>query len=162
MKKIIFIALILLASCASRKTATNKVDIKKDSISETKVITKLTENKNNTDTTSIKKIETNDEIVIIPIDPNKNIYINNVPYKNVVLKIKKNKSNTLYTNKKIASETRVKDSLGSNKVKTSGKFSEKQKKIDKKPDYYILLWILFLILIIYLLWRSKRWLLNIL
>jgi ATP-dependent Zn protease len=162
MKKIIFIALILLTSCASRKTTTNKVDIKKDSISETKVITKLTENKNNTDTTSIKKIETNDEIVIIPIDPNKNIYINNVPYKNVVLKIKKNKSNTLYTNKKIASETRVKDSLGSNKVKTSGKFSEKQKKIDKKPDYYILLWVLFLILIIYLLWRSKRWLLNIL
>lgn len=162
MKKLILIPLILLISCASRKSNVNKVDIKKDSISETKVITKLTEDKNRIDTTSIRKIETNDEIVITPIDSSKNIYVNNVPYKNVVLKIKKNKSNTLYTNKKIVSETKVKDSLGLTNVKTSNKTFVKQKETDKKADYFLGLWLLFLILIIYLLWRSKRWLLNIL
>lgn len=156
MKNLIFIVLLFLTSCASRKVVVDKTDIKKDSVSETTVTKNVTENKVKTDTTTVRRIESTDEITIIPIDSTKEIYVNNVPYKNVVLKIKKNKSNTLYTNGKKESNTKRIDSVATNKTQTKERIKGKTKFIDKAAIYAPWLFWIILILILYLLWRNRQ------
>ena len=87
MKKIIFIIAILLTSCASRKVAVNKIDIKKDSIAETKVIVTKIDTVNKTDSTKVIVNADSSEITITPIDSSKVIVVDGKIYKNVVLKI---------------------------------------------------------------------------
>jgi ATP-dependent Zn protease len=156
MKNLIFIVLLFLTSCASRKVVVDKTDIKKDSVSETTVTKNVTENKVKTDTTTVRRIESTDEITIIPIDSTKEIYVNNVPYKNVVLKIKKNKSNTLYTNSKKESNTKRIDSVATNKTQTKERIKGKTKFIDKAAIYTPWIFWIILILILYLLWRNRQ------
>jgi len=92
--KYLFILFLLFASCSSRKVIVDT--IKKDSISETVVKTATVED---------IKIETKndisiDEFTITPLDSLKDIVINGISYKNVVLTYKKTKDNTLYKEEK--------------------------------------------------------------
>lgn len=162
MKKIIFITVGLLASCSSRKVLVDKIDIKKDSITETKVIVTKIDTVNKTDSTKIIMNTDSSEIVITPIDSSKAIIVDGKSYENVVLKIKKNKSNTLYTNNK--SEVNIKriDSAAVSKVETKEHQVGKTKIIDKKQNYWTFFWWILLILIIYLLWQNKSRVLNVL
>jgi predicted RND superfamily exporter protein len=151
---------LLMMSCGARKVNIAKTTFKKDSVSETSIKLNVETITNKIDTTNIRtQIET-DEMVLTPIDTSKPISINNVLYKNVVLSIKKTKSNSLYTNIKKESETKRMDSVATNKVAQKTALDARLKETDKKSDYSYVIWITILILILYLLWQSKRFLLR--
>ena len=159
MKKYLLI-LLILTSCASRQVHIDNIDIKKDSVVETKVKVTTIENKIKTDSTNITTNIDYSEIIIIPIDSSKMIMVDGKSYKNVVLKIKKTKTNTLYSNKKKESEIKSKDSVGSIKVQKTERVLGKKKDTDKKAKYWIWIWLLILILILYLLWRNRTWIIK--
>jgi len=162
MKKLILLFLIVLTSCASRQVQVDKIDIKKDSVVETKVTVTTIENKIKTDSTNIVTTIDNSEIVITPIDTCKEIVVEGKIYKNVVLRIKKNKVNNSYTNNKRESNIKLKDSVVVIKVNKTEKISGKNKTIEKKANYWWILWLLLLILILYQLWRNRLSLLKLL
>lgn len=135
MKKVIILAsLLLLVSCGARKVDVAKIDIKKDSIAETKVTVAIIENKIKTDSTNIVTNMDSSEITITPIDSSKTIIVDGKSYKNVVLKIKKIKANTLYINNKKESQTKHKDSVAVTKVEVKEQVNTKTKTIDKKES----------------------------
>jgi len=162
MKKLILLFLIMLTSCASRHVQVDKLDIKKDSVAETKVLVTTIENKIKTDSTNIVTTIDNSEIIITPIDTCKEIIVEGKVYKNVVLRIKKNKVNTLYTNNKRESNNKRTDSVAVVKINKTEKISGKNKTIEKKANYWWILWLLLLILILYQLWRNRLSLLKLL
>lgn len=146
----------VLFSCASRKVDIKVQEIKKDSLIETKI--DLTENKvkDSTAETNINKTVYFDEIIIKPIDSCKEFIVEGKTYKNVVLSYKKTKTNTLYNNKIKVSENTLKHVKTDSKIKTSSKENIKEKQIDKKANYFIYLWFILGIIILYVIWRSKR------
>jgi hypothetical protein len=157
MKYILYIICsAVLFSCASRKVDVKKIEIKKDSLIETKI--DLTENKvkDSVSETNINKIVYFDEITIKPLDSCKEFIVEGKTYKNVVLSYKKTKTNTLYNNKIKVSENTLKRIKTDSKIKTSTKENIKEKQIDKKANYFIYLWFILGIIILYLIWRSKR------
>jgi hypothetical protein len=157
MKHILYIVCSLfLFSCASRKVDLKVTEVKKDSLVETKI--DLTENKvkDSTSVTNIKTIIDIDEIIIKPLDTCKEFIVDGKHYKNVVLSYKKTKSNSLYNNNIKVSENTLKHVKTDIKVKTSSKENIKEKKIDKKANYFIYLWFILGIIIIYLIWRSRQ------
>ena len=157
MKYILYvICSAVLFSCASRKVDIKVQEIKKDSLIETKI--DLTENKvkDSTAETNINKIVYFDEIIIKPLDSCKEFIVEGKTYKNVVLNYKKTKTNTLYNNKVKVSQNVSKHVKTDSKIKTSSKENIKEKQIDKKANYFIYLWFILGIIIIYVIWRSKR------
>ena len=160
MKKIILLLILVLTSCASRKVHIDKIDIKKDSIVETKIKVTTIETKEKIDSTNIHTVIDDSEITITPIDSSKAIMVDGKSYKNVVLKIKKTKTNTLYSNKKKESENKHKDSIGTVKAQKTERVVGKKKDVDKKANYWIWIWLILLILILYLLWRNRTWILR--
>jgi len=139
--KYLFILFLLFASCSSRKVIVDT--IKKDSISETVVKTATVED---------IKIETKndiliDEFTITPLDSLKDIVINGISYKNVVLKYKKTKDNTLYKEDKKVSK--IEDKQQTTKVQVK----EKKKEIDKKANYFIIIILLFILLLAYMVYK---------
>ena len=157
MKYILYIICsAFLFSCASRKVDVKIQEVKKDSLVETKI--DLTENKvkDSIVETNINKIVYFDEIIIKPIDSLKEFIVEGKTYKNVVLSYKKTKTNTLYNNKIKVSENTLKRIKTDSKIKTSTKENIKEKQIDKKANYFIYLWFILGIIILYLIWRSKR------
>ncbi len=162
MKKLILLLLVVLTSCASRKVDVSKIEIKKDSVIEAKVEVKTLEVKNTTDSTNIVTEVNTDEVCIEPLDSTKEMVVNGKVYKNAVLKIKKNKVNTLYTNNKTESNIKRIDSTNASKTSVKENVVGKTKKIDKEANYWSLLWLLLLLLIMYLLWRNKQRILNVL
>jgi hypothetical protein len=162
MKKLILLLLVVLTSCASRKVDVSKTEIKKDSIVETKVEVKTLEVKNTTDSTNIVTEINTDEVCIEPLDSTREMVVDGKIYKNVVLKIKKNKVNTSYTNNKRESNIKHMDSISTSKTSVKENIVTKTKNIDKKANYWSLLWLLLLLLIMYLLWRNKQRILNVL
>ena len=161
MKKILLLVfLFTLISCASRKVTTDKTDIKKDSIVETKVKVITIENEKKSDSTNIILVVDNNEFTITPIDTTKEIIVEGKHYKNVILTIKKNKTNVSYSNKNKESYTKSKDSTSTNKIVKKEIIKTKQKKIDKKQNYWGFILLLLLSLILYILWQNRQWLLK--
>jgi len=139
--KYLFILFLLFASCSSKKVIVDT--IKKDSLSQisTKIVTK-----------EDIKIETKndiliDEFTITPLDSLKDIVINGISYKNVVLRYKKTKDNTLYKEDKKVSKIEDKQQ------KTKVQVKEKKKEIKKifNPIGYLII-----IAIIIVLWLNRR------
>lgn len=154
--RIYILLLFLLASCATRKVDINKTETKKDSLVETKVTTSLIEVKQKTDSTNIVINADSSETVITPIDSSKTIIVEGKTYKNVVLRIKKNKHNTTYQNKKIESNIKQKDSTAIIKTETKETVVDKSKNIDNKPNYWTLFYWVILLLIIYVLYKNRK------
>ncbi len=152
----------MLTSCASRKVNINKTDVKKDSIVEAKVVVTTIEKEIKTDSTNINITTDSSETIITPIDSSKVIVVDGKSYKNVVLKIKKTKVNTLYVNNKTESNIKRKDSVATTKIQVKEQTTGKTKIIDKKTNYWFLFYWLILILILYLLWRNRLSLLKLL
>jgi len=144
-KLILFISLFLIFGCASRKVSIDKIEIKKDSITQINTKTELKEVSN----IEIKNDILTDEILIKPIDSSKEIVVNGIKYKNVVLSIKKVKDNSLYLNNKTIQLSEDKQQ----KSNVSITKKEFKKEIDKKANYFIYLWLL-LIPIGYLIYNS--------
>ena len=132
MKQIFILVSLVLFSCASRKV--NKEVTQKDSLKqiETKIVTKEETN------IAIKNDISIDEFTITPLDTLKDIVINGISYKNVVLRYKKVKDNSLHIENKIVS----KDELKKETIKTSVKSFKKD--IDKKANYWSYLWLLLI------------------
>jgi len=134
----------------------DKIDIKKDSVVETKVIVTTIENKINTDSTNINTTSDFSEIVITPIDSSKTIIVDGKSYKNVVLKIKKIKANSLYTNNKKQSDIKHMDSVASSKAVKKEVIDGRTKIIDKKESIggnivvYSLLLLFWIVVILFI------------
>ena len=141
MKVLYILVSLILFSCGSRKVAIQ--EIKKDSLSQidTKIVTKEETN------IAIKNDIFTDEFTITPLDTLKDIVVNGITYKNVVLRYKKVKDNTLH----IENKTMLKNEFKKEIVKTSVKSFKKD--IDKKANYWNYLWLL-LIPVVYYLYRK--------
>jgi uncharacterized protein (UPF0218 family) len=148
MKKIIivFIALLFI-SCASRKVAVNKSEsksiVKSDStakiVEEIKaiIITKK----------DIEKTEFNYE----PIDPKVDFVIDGKTYRNVRINHKKQSDNTII--KEDIKESKKQDIAVKNKAGLKAK--ELIKKVDKKSNHFVYLWLL-LIPILYVIYNRFK------
>ncbi len=128
---IILLFSILLISCGTRKVVIQEV--KKDSLSQisTKIVTKediKIETKNDIIT---------DEFTITPLDTCKDIVVNGITYKNVVLRYKNTKDNTIQVQDIKVSKIEDKKQI----VKST--IIEKKKEIDRKSNPMLnLLWLL--------------------
>ena len=162
MKKLLLIICLILMSCGARKVVIEKSTVKKDSIATVEVKVVTTEIKQKTDSTNIATTIDDHEITITPIDTCKEIVVDGKIYKNVVLKIKKTKTNSLYTNNKKESETKRIDSAATIKVNKTEEVTVNNKKIDKPANYWWILWLIILILTLYQLWRNRLSLLKLL
>lgn len=155
MKKLVYLVLMLLASCGAKKTSINRESIVKDSVAE---ITVKTEKIERIDKAKIINILTeleNEEIIITPMDTSKSVIINGKVFKNAHISIKKNKSSKNYTNTSKVSETKLIDSLYTSIVKEKQVVVSKAKLIDKKEpiafnivSYIILLLLLITIIVV--------------
>jgi len=134
MKLIYILVSLVLVSCGARKVDAAKTNIKKDSIVNTEVKVITIENKIKTDSTNVTTSIDGSEITVTPIDSSKTIIVDGKSYKNVVLKIKKIKANTLYINNKKESQTKRKDSVTVTKVEVKEQVNTKTKIIDKKES----------------------------
>ncbi len=99
------------------------------------------------------KIETKNDIVtnefiITPLDTCKDIVVNGITYKNAILSYKKTKDNTIQVQDKKVSKNELK--VQATKVTQNRKVKDIEK--TSNPIGYILI-----IIIIYLLWRNRRW-----
>ena len=144
MKPIYILVSLILFSCGSRKVAIQET--KKDSLKqiETKIVTKEETN------ISIKNDIYTDEFTITPLDTLKDIVVNGITYKNVVLRYKKVKDNSLHIEKKTMLKNEVKKEL----IKTSVKTFKKD--IDRKQNYWNYLWLLLIPVVYYLYKRFKH------
>ncbi len=136
------ISITILSSCSTRKVVIEEV--KKDSLSQivTKIVTK-----------EDIKIETKNDIVtnefiITPLDTCKDIVINGITYKNVVLRHINTKDNSLH--KKDIKVSKIEDKQQTTKIKENAKVKNIEK--TSNPIGYILI-----IIIIYLVWQNRRW-----
>lgn len=106
---IILVSLFLVVGCSVRKV--KKSEVKKDSLSQIDTKEDIK--------TEIKNDICIDEFTITPLDSSKQITINGKTYKNVVLKYKKTKDNTLLTEtKKLSKSATVKTSFKEFKKET--------------------------------------------
>ena len=135
------IVITMLSSCGTRKVVIDEV--KKDSLSQ--IYTKI-ETKEDIKIEIKNDIITN-EFIITPLDTCKDIVVNGITYKNVVLRYKKVKDNSLHIEKK----TILKNELKKEIVKTSVKSFKKE--IDRKQNYWNYL-LLLLIPVVYYLYRK--------
>ena len=136
------ISITILSSCSTRKVVIEEV--KKDSLSQ--IYTKI-------ETKEDIKIETKndiviDEFIITPLDTCKDIIVNGITYKNVVLRHINTKDNSLH--KQDIKVSKIEDKQQTTKVEVK----EKKKEIKKvsNPIGYIII-----IVIIYLVWQNRRW-----
>lgn len=138
MKAIYILVSLILFSCGSRKVAIQET--KKDSLKQidTKIVTKE-ETK-----IAIRNDIYTDEFTITPLDTCKDIVVNGITYKNVVLRYKKVKDNSLHIEKKTMLKNEVKKEI----VKTSIKSFKKE--IDRKQNYWNYLWLLLIPVCYYL------------
>ena len=135
MKKQIFILVSLLfLSCGSRKVTKTNLEEKKDSVSVVDVKTEIKTNENTEINNNSKIDKTEEEFIIEPIDTSKEIIVNGKTYKNVKIRHKKTKDNSLHINQKKVSKNALKRQINHNKhiVYTSKVFIEK--KIYKKES----------------------------
>ena len=129
----------MLSSCGTRKVVIDEV--KKDSISQTVVKTATVED---------IKIENNiitDELTITPLDTCKDIIVNGIKYRNVVLSYKKTKDKTVQNIKISEEKLKVQD--------TKVTQNRKVKDIEKTSNpFTILLWLL-IPLFMYIIYKFK-------
>ena len=140
------ISITILSSCSTRKVVIEEV--KKDSLLQidTKIVTK-----------EDIKIETKndiviDEFIITPLDTCKDIVVNGITYKNVVLRHINTKDNSLH--KQDIKVSKIEDKQQTTKVKENTKVKNIEK--TSNPIGYILI-----IIIIYLVWQNRRWFLPV-
>ena len=165
MTKYIFI-LLLLTSCASRKTNTEKLkEVQKIEVTEVVTEKETTETKTDTNIKEVieTKVDTEKNIVtetktIRPIDPNKESIFKDLVFKNA--EIKETKTTDLSKEKKVSiAEYNKAVSIAEKAIKEAKKLTElnaelrkelKNKETEKTYSLWNLLWLLLLIPIYYL------------
>ena len=161
MKKLLFILVsILLLSCGSRKVNKTHLEEKKDSVSVVDIKTEIKTNENTEINNNSKIDKTEDEIIIEPIDNSKEIVVNGKTYKNVKIRHKKTKDNSLHTNQKKVVKNALKQQIKHSKqvVSTSKVFVEK--KIEKKESLVIYFYCILLIILLYIIYKYRFKIIN--
>lgn len=143
MGKYITLVLVIpfLFSCAARKVAVSKTETRTytDSISVEKK-----------DSVSVKQNaiiikESTDEVEVSPIDTSKPIVIGETKYYNAIIKFKKRNTSIIDSSRTVVSKT-VEKSVG---VKSESVVKTKDKKLDKKANYLLYLWLLLIPVVVY-------------
>jgi predicted RND superfamily exporter protein len=161
MKKILFILVsILFISCGSRKVNKTNLEQKKDSVSVVSEKTEIKTNENTEIKNNSKIDKTEDEIIIEPIDNRKEIVVNGKTYKNVKIRHKKTKDNSLHTNQKKVSKNALKQQIKHNKQVVTASKVFVEKKIEKKESLIKYFYILLLILLLYLIYKYRFKIIN--
>jgi hypothetical protein len=142
---ILLLLSISLFSCASRKVTVNKTQI------ETKIDSVAVEKKDSVSVTqnAISIKEDIDEVEIVPIDATKPIIIGDKKYYNAIVRLKKTRRQVVDTSKIIVSQLYEKKIS----VKKDLKSKVFDKKVEKKANYWVLLWLLFIPITWYILRR---------
>ena len=105
MKKLIYILVsIIFLSCGSRKVNKTTIEEKKDSVSVVDVKTEIKTNENTEINNNSKIDKTEEEFIIEPIDNTLPFIVNSKIYKNVKIRHKKTKDNSLHINQKKVSQ----------------------------------------------------------
>ena len=161
MKKLIYILVSLLfISCGSRKVTQTKTEENKDSIAVISVKTNI-ETKENTEINNNSKIDkTEDEFIIEPIDNTQEIVVNGKTYKNVKIRHKKTKDNSLHTNQKKVFKNALKQQIKHSKQVVSTSKVSKEKKIDKKESLVIYFYYILLIILLYIIYKYRFKIIN--
>lgn len=145
-KQVILLLLsIFLVSCASRKVAISKTEIK------THIDSVVTEKK---DSISVKNNaiyinEQTNEIEILPIDSTRSIFIDGKEFKNAIIRYKKTNKATIDTSKLVVLQSiqkviEVKKDISTNTF---------DKRVEKKANYWVYLYIMLIAGLVYLIKR---------
>ena len=158
MKKLIYILVsIVFISCGSRKVSKTNLEEKKDSVSVVDVKTEIKTNENTEINNNSKIDKTEDEFIIEPIDNTKEIVVNGKTYKNVKIRHKKTKDNSLHTNQNKVSKNALKQQIKHSKQVVSTSKLSKEKKIDKKESLVIYFYYILLIILLYIIYKYKNY-----
>jgi hypothetical protein len=137
----------LLFSCASRKVAITKTQV------ETHIDSTVVEKKDSVSVqqNAISIKEDIDEVEIVPIDTAKPLIIDGKQYFNATVRLKKTRRHTVDSSKVTISQS------SENKISVKKDIKAKgfEKKVDKKANYSLFLWI---ILILLALWFARKYL----
>lgn len=148
MKYILILLSTLFFACGARKVN------KQEKVEEKTTVEIVTQKDSVIEVvkTEIKYDVETHEIEIIPIDSTKEFVVEGKKYFNARIKIKKKKDNTTYSEDNKVSKTSLKQS----KTVVKELKKDKVKTVDKKASYAWVFWWIFLLLILYVLWRNKR------
>jgi len=161
MKKLIYILVsIIFISCGSRKVNKTNLEEKKDSVSVVDVKTEIKTNENTEINNNSKIDKTEDEFIIEPIDNTKEIVVNGKTYKNVKIRHKKTKDNSLHTNQKKVSKNALKQQIKHSKQVVSTSKVLKEKKIEKKESLVIYFYYILLIILLYIIYKYRFKIIN--
>ena len=149
-KHLILILLsFLLFSCASRKVMVTKTQV------ETHIDSTAVEKKDSVsiqqNAISIK--EDIDEIEIVPIDTAKPLVIDGKQYFNATVRLKKTRRHIVDSSKSTVSKSIVKVVSVKKDIKAKGF----EKKVDKKANYFVFLWLLLIPIAI---WFGRKYLIK--
>ena len=139
----------LLFSCASRKVAVTKTQV------ETHIDSTAVEKKDSVSVqqNAISIKEDIDEIEIVPIDTAKPLVIDGKQYFNATVRLKKTRRHTVDSSKSTVSLS----SENTISVKKDIKAKGFEKKVDKKANYFVFLWLLLIPIAI---WFGRKYLLK--
>jgi hypothetical protein len=145
---ILFISIVLLHSCASRKVDVSKVVIetKVDSVSEVKIDGTYVKDNN------VTILESTDEVEYTAKDTSKPMEIDGKIFKNVVIKSKKVSKATVDKTKENIKVSSVKKL----NVKREGIKKTFVKKVDKKANNFVYLWLLLIPIGMYIYRQVKK------
>lgn len=156
MKKLIYILVsIIFISCGARKVNKTNLEEKKDSVSVVDVKTEIKTNENTEIDNNSKIDKTEEEFIIEPIDNTKEIVVNGKTYKNVKIRHKKIKDNSLHINQKKVSKNALKQQIKHNKQVVSSKKVFVEKKIYKKESFIIYIYYILLIILFYIIYKYR-------
>jgi len=147
-KHLILILLsFLLFSCASRKVMVTKTQV------ETHIDSTVVEKKDSVSVqqNAISIKEDIDEVEIVPIDTAKPLIIDGKQYFNATVRLKKTRRHIVDSSKSTVSKS-IENTVS---VKKDIKAKGFEKKVDKKANYSMFLW---LILILLALWFARKYL----
>ena len=139
----------LLFSCASRKVMVTKTQV------ETHIDSTAVEKKDSVSVqqNAISIKEDIDEVEIVPIDTAKPLVIDGKQYFNATVKLKKTRRHIVDSSKSTISQS----SENTVSVKKDIKAKGFEKKVDKKANYFVFLWLLLIPIAI---WFGRKYLIK--
>ena len=139
----LLILLLLLTSCGTRKVNKSTEETKQDKVEIVQNNIQVKEN------AAVKVIDSTDEISIEPIDSIKPMVIDGKSYLNVKIKHKKRKVNTSIILDKTTSDTSEKKTVEKTEVVKDDKV------IERKTSLVTQLWWLWLLILLFILYKLK-------
>jgi len=139
----LLILLLLLTSCGTRRVNKSTEETKQDKVEVIQNNIQVKEN------VSVKVIDSTDEISIEPIDSIKPMVIDGKSYLNVKIKHKKRKVNTSIVLDKTTSDTSKKKTVEKIEVVKDDKV------IERKTSLVTQLWWLWLLILLFILYKLK-------